>query len=51
MTMYKVTITHYSGKREIIDPFPTDQIDFYGLIRLIDKCEIKSYSVCLSKKY
>lgn len=26
MTMYKVTITHYSGEREIIDPFPTDQI-------------------------
>ena len=48
--MYKVTITHNNGKRQVIDPFPNKDFDLYVLTRLIDKCEIKSFSMRLSNK-
>lgn len=48
--MYKVTITHNDGKRQVIDPFPNKDFDLYVLTRLIDKCEIKSFSMRWSDK-
>lgn len=36
--MYKV-IAHWSnGQHETIAPFPSETMDFYSLLRLIDKC-------------
>lgn len=48
--MYKVTITHNNGKRQVIEPFPTENLDLYSLTRCLDRCEIKSFSVRLSDK-
>lgn len=46
--MYKVTITFNNGKRQVINNFPTETMDFYTLTRAIDKCEIQSFSVRLA---
>jgi hypothetical protein len=43
MDMYKVTLTHNNGKTEVL-PKDTDW-DFYGLQRMLDKCEIKAFKV------
>ena len=48
--MYKVIVTDNNGKRQVIDPFPTENLDLYGLARCLDKCKIKSFSVRLSDK-
>ena len=48
--MYIATITHNNGKRQVIDPFPNKNYDFYVLTRLIDKSEIKSFSIRRSNK-
>lgn len=43
MDTYKVTLTYYNGKAEIL-PAGTEW-DFYGLQRMLDKCEIKAFKV------
>ena len=43
MDMYKVTLTHSNGTKEVL-PKGTDW-DFYGLQRMLDKCEIKAFKV------
>ena len=48
--MYKATITVWNGKRKVIDPFPNEDVDLYTLMRLLDKCEIKGFSMRLSNK-
>lgn len=43
--IYKVTICHNNGKRQILKD---DDFDFGGLLRAVEKCEIKSFSVALA---
>ena len=40
---YKITIAHNDGSREIIKSFGA--VNHYGLIRALEKCEIKWYKV------
>lgn len=42
--MYRVTLTLNDGKREIHRHYTPN---IYGLTRLVDKCEIKSFSISL----
>lgn len=42
--MYEYTIFHKNGKRE---KMTDDQTDVVSLLRLLDKCQIKSFSVKL----
>lgn len=43
--MYKITIVNNNGTREITkEDFP----NLYGLMRSVDKCEIKSFKIELS---
>lgn len=43
MDTYKVTLTNNDGTRKVL-PKGTDW-DFYGLQRMLDKCEIKAFKV------
>lgn len=40
--MYKFTITHNNGKRQTLTD---DEADVCSLMRLLDRCEIKSFKV------
>ena len=44
--MYKVTITHIDGHRQVLKE--DDDWDFYLLTRMLDKCQIKAFSVQLA---
>lgn len=44
--MYKVTICRNDGKKQTLKE--SDDWDFYGLTRALDKCEIKSFTVELA---
>jgi hypothetical protein len=44
--IYKVTICHNNGKRQTLKE--SDDWDFGGLLRAVEKCEIKSFSVALA---
>lgn len=43
--MYKITIVNNDGTRETTK---TDSPNLYGLMRWVDKCEIKSFKIELS---
>lgn len=42
---YKITIVYNDGKKEVIK---TDCADTYGLMRSLEKCEIKSFKLELA---
>lgn len=43
MDTYKVTLTYNNGKTEVLSA--EIEWDFYGLTRMLDKCEIKAFKV------
>lgn len=44
---YKITIVHYDGRRESYKTEPGDP-NLYGLMRALEKCEIKSFKIELA---
>lgn len=43
--MYLITLSYFDGSCKT---FKTDDFDHYTLIRMVEKCEIKSYTVELA---
>lgn len=44
--IYKTTIVKNNGKRQTLKD--DDDYDLFGLLRAVEKCEIKSFSVSLA---